>query len=230
MCAKHCLNSLLQAAYFTELDLATIALQIDEQEKRQMAEGGLNNAEYLQFVSKPSSNMDDSGYFSVQVIESALKVWNLDLIPFSSQDEIAKKAREDPTSRKAYICNYRDHWFTIRKIGQQWFNLNSLLSGPELISDTYLSLFLTQLQQEGYAIFIVNGILPSCKSDQILSNIKISQPEKPRLVMKIKRNAVETEEKSENKDLETAIALSLETKAEDERKQLEAAIALSLQM
>ena len=31
----------------------------------------------------------------------------------------------------------------------QWFDLNSLHSGPELISDTYLSLFLTQLQMEG---------------------------------------------------------------------------------
>lgn len=31
----------------------------------------------------------------------------------------------------------------------QWFNLNSLLTGPELISDTYLALFLAQLQQEG---------------------------------------------------------------------------------
>lgn len=31
----------------------------------------------------------------------------------------------------------------------QWFNLNSLLMGPELISDTYLALFLAQLQQEG---------------------------------------------------------------------------------
>lgn len=50
---------------------------------------------------------------------------------------------------QAYICNYRDHWFTIRRLGHQWFNLNSLLTGPELISDTYLAMFLAQLQQEG---------------------------------------------------------------------------------
>ena len=31
----------------------------------------------------------------------------------------------------------------------QWFNLNSLQKGPELISDTYLKMFLTQLQLEG---------------------------------------------------------------------------------
>lgn len=31
----------------------------------------------------------------------------------------------------------------------QWFNLNSLQRRPELISDTYLKMFLTQLQLEG---------------------------------------------------------------------------------
>ena len=31
----------------------------------------------------------------------------------------------------------------------QWFNLNSLLAKPELITETYLSLYLTQLQTEG---------------------------------------------------------------------------------
>lgn len=55
----------------------------------------------------------------------------------------------------AFICNYLQHWFSVRKIGNQWFNLNSLLSGPELISDTYLSLFLTQLQQEGISFINV---------------------------------------------------------------------------
>ena len=31
----------------------------------------------------------------------------------------------------------------------QWFNLNSLLAKPELITETYLLLYLTQLQTEG---------------------------------------------------------------------------------
>lgn len=33
----------------------------------------------------------------------------------------------------------------------QWFNLDSLKRRPELISDTYLKLFLTQLQMEGWS-------------------------------------------------------------------------------
>ena len=52
-------------------------------------------------------------------------------------------------NESAFICNFKDHWLSIRKLGYQWFNLNSLLTGPELISDTYLSMFLTQLQREG---------------------------------------------------------------------------------
>ena len=35
----------------------------------------------------------------------------------------------------------------------QWFDLNSLHRKPELISDTYLSLFLTQLQLEGRPVY-----------------------------------------------------------------------------
>ncbi len=27
---------------------------------------------------------------------------------------------------------FREHWFTIRRLGSQWFNLNSLLEYPEL--------------------------------------------------------------------------------------------------
>lgn len=50
---------------------------------------------------------------------------------------------------QAYVCNYKEHWFTLRKIGHQWFNLNSVQSKPSFVTETYLSLYLKQLQQEG---------------------------------------------------------------------------------
>lgn len=168
LCAQHCLNGLLQGEYFTAVDLAAHAQQIDEQERQTMAEGGLNSDDYQQFMHQPSGNLDDSGYFSVQVIASALKVWGLELVPFSSTDPVAQAAQADPTQLQAYICNYKEHWFTIRKLGGRWFNLNSLLSGPEPISRTYLALFLVQLQQEGYSIFVVVGPLPQCQADDFL--------------------------------------------------------------
>uniref|UniRef100_A0A3Q3J1U2 ubiquitinyl hydrolase 1 n=1 Tax=Monopterus albus TaxID=43700 RepID=A0A3Q3J1U2_MONAL len=64
----------------------------------------------------------------------------------------------------------------------QWFNLNSLLTGPELISDTYLALFLAQLQQEGYSIFVIRGNLPECEAEQILRIMRVQQQQRPRLI------------------------------------------------
>ena len=40
--------------------------------------------------------MDDSGYFSVQVLSAALSVWGLELLPYSSSDLRAVAARTAP--------------------------------------------------------------------------------------------------------------------------------------
>ena len=47
------------------MDLATIAGQLDEEERRRMAGGtaGENSEEYRRFIAQPSANMDDTGYF-----------------------------------------------------------------------------------------------------------------------------------------------------------------------
>lgn len=46
---------------------------------------------------QPSGNMDDSGYFSVQVISSALKVWGLELIPYNGTEPMALVAQNNPS-------------------------------------------------------------------------------------------------------------------------------------
>ena len=156
---------LLQGPYFTAVDLATLANELDEAERKTMEEGNVNSLEYKEFIQQPSSNMDDSGYFSIQVICKALSVWNLDIIPYNSKE--AENARESPVEETAYICNQQNHWLTIRKLGKQWFNLNSIKAWPELISDTYLSLLLAQLQTEGYFIFVIRGVFPECEAEQL---------------------------------------------------------------
>lgn len=55
------------ALQFTAPDLSAIALDLDELEES-FDEGR---------QGKASANMDDTGFFSVQVIENALKVWGL---------------------------------------------------------------------------------------------------------------------------------------------------------
>ncbi|XP_032633226.1 ataxin-3 isoform X6 [Chelonoidis abingdonii] len=85
----------------------------------------------------------------------------------------------------------------------QWFNLNSLLMGPELISDTYLALFLAQLQQEGYSIFVVKGDLPDCEADQLLQMIQVQQIQRPKLIGE--ETAQSRDERGQKTDLEQAL-------------------------
>ncbi|MCP9262661.1 Ataxin-3 [Dirofilaria immitis] len=160
LCAQHAVNMLLQGSYFTAVDLAEIASDIDSREGRV-----LNEQDMM------SHNVDDSGYFSLQVIAEALKVFNLELIPLNNPRAAAY--RDDPTLGQAYICNLNEHWFAVRRLGFQWFTLNSLLPTPRLISDTYLSLFFAQLINDGYSIFVVEGVLPLCTADEQLSQFPV---------------------------------------------------------
>ncbi|XP_009195462.2 ataxin-3-like protein [Papio anubis] len=66
LCAQHCLNNLLQGEYFSPVELASIAHQLDEEERMRMAEGGVTSEDYRAFLQQPSENMDDSGFFSIQ--------------------------------------------------------------------------------------------------------------------------------------------------------------------
>lgn len=209
-----------------------------------MAEGGVLSEEYRTFLEQPSGNMDDSGFFSIQVISNALGVWGLELLLFNSREY--QRLMMNPINEKAFICNYKEHWFTVRKIGQQWFNLNSLLTGPELISDTYLALFLAQLQQEGYSIFVIRGNLPDCEADQLLQIMRVEQQQRPKLIGEDEaqtsgqrtsgQRAVETPNAVENavvyddEELRKALALSRQDiEVEDEEADLRRAILLSMQ-
>ncbi|XP_066151096.1 ataxin-3-like isoform X2 [Euwallacea fornicatus] len=222
LCAQHCLNSLLQGSYFNAVDLGSLASRLDEEEREQMAEGGVDTEDYRTFLQQPSSNMDDSGYFSVQVISSALQVWGLELVPYCSTDERAKSALENPSQMQAFICNYKEHWFTIRKIGNQWFNLNSLLAKPQLISDTYLSLFLAQLRNEGYL-----GPSISTESDPDLQAA---------LRLSLQSSEQQDSPDSDDRELQEAMRLSLQAlssspdeEEDDEDALLKKAITMSLQ-
>uniref|UniRef100_A0A8C7ATH4 ubiquitinyl hydrolase 1 n=1 Tax=Neovison vison TaxID=452646 RepID=A0A8C7ATH4_NEOVI len=231
LCAQHCLNNLLQGEYFSPVELSSIAHQLDEEERMRMAEGGVTSEDYRTFL---------------QVISNALKVWGLELILFNSPEY--QRLRIDPINERSFICNYKEHWFTVRKLGKQWFNLNSLLTGPELISDTYLALFLAQLQQEGYSIFVVKGDLPDCEADQLLQMIRVQQMQRPKLIgeelAQLKEQRVQKTDlervleandgsatlDEDEEDLQRALALSRqEIDMEDEEADLRRAIQLSMQ-
>jgi ataxin-3 len=66
------------------------------------------------------------------------------------------------TDLEAFIFNSSTHWFSIRKIEDVWFNLNSTNSypGPQIISDFYLSAFIKGTEELGYTNFLIKNLLP----------------------------------------------------------------------
>ncbi|KAI8983705.1 Josephin-domain-containing protein [Pilobolus umbonatus] len=155
LCAQYALNSLLQGQYFNAVDLADIAQQLDRQER--VIEGSGR--------PKVSQNYDDSGYFSIQVIQKALGIWGLDLIPWKSKE--MEEARTQPTEQLAYICHLRNHWFTLRKFSKnyRWYNLDSTQPKPTYLSEEYLNTILQQIEDENYSIFVVKGHMNDSKAD-----------------------------------------------------------------
>jgi len=230
LCAQHCLNSLLQGQFYSAVDLGELAAELDTMERRRMAEMGEESAEYRAFIQQPSANMDDSGFFSVQVISRALSVWGLELVPRDSSDPVAVRAKSSPIAANAYICNYREHWFAIRRLGNQWFNLNSLLEGPELVSNSYLGEFLAQLQQEGYSIFLVTGTLPECDADLVLQAVPAVQAVPPRLLSDVASSGTAgTSRRSQGRAPAPVPGVRGASSAqEDEAAELEAAMMMSL--
>lgn len=208
LCAQHCLNSLLQGDYFTAVDLAQIAHELDNIERTFMSEAGTATKDYERFLTQESSNYDDTGFFSIQVLQKALESWNLELIPFSSQSEFAVTARLEPTSEKAFICHFKHHWYAIRKIASYWFNLNSLLKKPELISDTYLNVLLAQLESDGYSIFIVKGELPKTPAEAKLAENPLNVKEILASYNK-KRSKTSRNQEYDDEELKQAIKMSL---------------------
>mmetsp|Transcript_46364 Transcript_46364/g.119655 ORF Transcript_46364/g.119655 Transcript_46364/m.119655 type:complete len:228 (-) Transcript_46364:238-921(-) len=158
LCALHCINNLVQQDMFSAPDLMHIAETLDAKEKRVL--GHIDGDEF------ESSNVADDGNFSIQVISEALKALDLECVPLSSPD--VSHIAADPTQGHAYICHLHSHWFAIRRVANVFVNLNSSLDEPEIISNTYLSVWLAQLQTEGYSIFLVCGNFPPCPADAIL--------------------------------------------------------------
>jgi ataxin-3 len=169
LCGQHCLNNLLQGPHFTAVDLGEIAAALDNEERRLQGQQDMMNFQ--------SSNVDDSGNFSIQVLKTALQQYcKSDLIPWhqgattAQRPEMMEAAHE---KNLAFVVNRSEHWFTIRKIRQHWWNLNSTSERPEQVSPFYLSAFLTQLRAEGYSVFLVEGKIPECgdpeTSDDYLS-------------------------------------------------------------
>ncbi|KAG9100064.1 hypothetical protein FRC06_004570 [Ceratobasidium sp. 370] len=97
-----------------------------------------------------------------------------------------------PSTQLAFVLNLEQHWFTLRRFGHRhgkgfWFNLNSFLSAPEWVGNTYLAMVLQQAEQEGYSVFVVRPVdasnpehgLPETEADLLAETLNESAQEAP---------------------------------------------------
>ncbi|KAJ0027354.1 hypothetical protein Pint_35249 [Pistacia integerrima] len=157
LCAVHCVNTVLQGPFFSEFDLAALASDLDGKERQMMLEGGVS-ASSGDFLTEESHNVSLDGDFSIQVLQKALEVWDLQVIPLNCP--AAEPAQIDPEQENAFICHLHDHWFCIRKVNGEWYNFDSLYAAPEHLSKFYLSAYLDSLKGFGWSIFLVRGNFP----------------------------------------------------------------------
>lgn len=66
LCAVHCVNTVLQGPFFSEVDLAALASDLDRKERQMMLEGTRMPEDLLRFNSEESHNVSMDGDFSIQ--------------------------------------------------------------------------------------------------------------------------------------------------------------------
>ncbi|XVE62008.1 hypothetical protein DITRI_Ditri06bG0084300 [Diplodiscus trichospermus] len=158
LCAVHCVNTVLQGPFFSEFDLAALASDLDTKERQMMLKGTAAASSAGDFLSEESHNVSLGGDFSIQVLQKALEVWDLQVIPLECP--VAEPAQIDPELENAFICHLHDHWFCIRKVNGEWYNFDSLYAAPQHFSKFYLSAYLDSLKGSGWSIFLVRGNFP----------------------------------------------------------------------
>ena len=79
------------------------------------------------------------------------------------------------TEIDGFICNRAAHWFAIRKINDRYYNLNSTLERPEIISHFKLAAEMEALQAAGYSVFCVLEKLPAACSNESMMELGLPQ-------------------------------------------------------
>jgi Ataxin-3 len=162
LCGQHALNNLAQANVFSASMLAEIAQHLDTLELNVYAqnnEGGRNSKEYRERLAQGSHHVDEAGNFSIEVLKAAVqREYGIPLPHLSSQQR--REAGEDICNLQGFLCHKSDHWFAIRNIGGRFWNLNSLLERPVVITHFTLGSEMDKWVSQGYTVFYVESGLP----------------------------------------------------------------------
>jgi hypothetical protein len=79
-----------------------------------------------------------------QVIQQALQHRGFTCTPIGSSE--AAGVLQNPCKETGFILNRSEHWFSLRRLGPYWFDVNSTMEKPKFVSDAYLGMLLTQVQ------------------------------------------------------------------------------------
>lgn len=138
LCGQHTINSLVQKPLFDQKELTSIAQVLYSAEK----------SLYFQQMSK-NPYCTKFGDFSIEVIEEALKKHDIHLLRTVTDVRVIQNAT-------AYVIQNNDHWFALRRFGDHWFDLNSLLPKPKLLPHFFIYDYIYHLKGE-FTVFIVSG-------------------------------------------------------------------------
>jgi len=148
LCAVHCLNNLMQERMFDEVILAEVAQALDREEQRLLGGGAVSGG----------GNVREDGFFNVQVIRAALQRAGFQMETLSGPE--ARSVAAEPAKQRGFICNRKEHWFALRRIGQEWFDVNSCLKTPRHFTDAELIAHVNEALGEGYTLFVIRGEYP----------------------------------------------------------------------
>jgi ataxin-3 len=157
LCGVHCVNNVMQAPLFVHEDFAKVARHLDARERY------LLDGDYM--ASEDGFNHRADGFFNVQVIRAALQDRGFGMEPLTG--ETMKAALAEPAKQQGFICNKEEHWFALRRIGGEWFDLNSCLNEPRHRTNAQLDATVRQTIKDGYDVFAVTGTYPPLEPSQL---------------------------------------------------------------
>lgn len=172
LCGVHCLNSLLQGPVFTQSDLNKFGADLDKEEALLLASSkpAVPRSMTISSLSNrpKSDNVDDTGNFSLGVLERALKTkFGLTVENAARREIVSELKNLGFVNHDGFVIHLNDHWFSARAVAnpqypgvREWFFLDSLKSGPQPVSENELWGTLQGLIQSGNQVFVLSGKLP----------------------------------------------------------------------
>jgi glutaredoxin len=164
-CGQHCVNNLLQGPFVSLEDLNAVSVAMDRElaeimgEPKKFAEGEDEFIKQFKRKYDQSVNCDpDNGNWSLAVVQVALRWFGLNCM--SSDSPEASHRMRNPEQTTGFICLANAHWWTIRRFGRFWFDLDSKKPVVALIPDLRSYLRNVKCSRGDNGTFVVLGEVP----------------------------------------------------------------------